>query len=461
MMKYFETLFYSLFPKTHLKGTPWVLEWNEIERQNFLKNIRIFFYITLIGYMLHYHTVDVAEGLAPSKLWFRYRYGMSLVSLICLILYSFPNKFIQGKGFRIPAILSIAAFCYLQARTCIWYDKVPYLYVFVFVIAGIAVLGMSPLKSFALSAIIFISVYSTLLEAGVSEAMIFSGFFASFSVIIFTRLKYITDIKYFIATQRNIEQKKQFIEMNMEFTDHIKSFLPREIAGRLTNCIQKNRMGVSHAIHEVLSPRKKYVSCIFSDIRGFTKSSNDLQGFVSEAMFPEVTACNEVIEKFGGIPRKIGDLIFAYFDNGDQIETIDTALRSALMISRVNNEFNQNFNGKYELKRYILVSTGEAVVGNLSSYSSSIEITAIGSPVNLLSRLDDITKHKKIADQLISGDIIFCPDLHDYFKKISINGHLFEIPIHQNNLKIRDFEEIEKIYVFRLNFKQQHIEAAS
>ena len=40
----------------------------------------------------------------------------------------------------------------------------------------------------------------------------------------------------------------------------------------------------------------------------------------------------------------------------------------------------------------MLIANGDAIVGNLGGYGSPVETAALGSPVNLLSRIDEITK---------------------------------------------------------------------
>jgi len=448
-MRIFEKLFYFLFPLTVLKATPWENLWKENEKADFLKVIRIFFYITCAGYILHYHTVDVAEGLAPSKLWFNYRYGMAAISLACVVYYTFPRLYNLTRFYRLPAIVATVVFCYFQAMTCIWYAKVPYLYAFAFILASVTVLRTSVLKSVAVGLIMGVAVGPVLLKAGVSPAMVFSGLFFSIAVLVFSRTKYAADLRYFIATQKNMDQQRHIIQMNMEFTDQVKSFLPQEISNRLVDCIQQKRLGVSQAVHQVLAPRKQDIVCLFSDIRGFTKNSNDLNGFVAESMFPEVIACTKAIEEQRGISRKVGDLLFAYFDTADLRVSVELAIAAAVNISSINKKMNSQLNDSKKIKRFILLSQGEAMVGNLSGYASSIEITAIGRPVNLLSRIDELTKKPGVHALLESGDIIFCDNMLPYFESMFPKQWFTTIDLKKLDLKVRDFEEIGEIYVYR------------
>lgn len=449
-MKSLEKFFFFLFPLARLKGTAWEQIWFEQEKSEFVQIVKIFFSVTIVGYILHYYTVDRAEGLAPSELWFNYRFGMAAVSAVCLLFYSIPHWVNQIPFYRLPAIMAGALFCYFQTRSIIWYTKVPYLYSFGFIVVSVVILRTTILKSVAVALLFSALVFPVLIESGLSGAMVGSAGFFTIAVVVFARSKYAADLKYFLATQTNIQQQKKIIEINLDFTNQIRAFLPKEISKRLNNNIQHRRMSVLQAIDEVLRPKQQQVACLFSDIRGFTKSSNDLNGYVAKAMFPDVKASSLAIEKFSGIPRKIGDLIFAYFDFEDTDYSIEMAMRAAMEISNINTEMNAGLPEELKIKRFILLSFGEAIVGNLSGYDSSIEITAIGSPVNYLSRVDELTKHEQLKSKLFGGDIIISREMKDQILRKFPMLSMIEINLSSLGLKVRDFEQTESLYVFRL-----------
>lgn len=462
-MQFLERLFYILFPLAALKGTPWEKQWASHEKENFRNNAVVFFAITFVGYILHYYTVDRAEGLSPSTLWFQYRYGMGLVSLLCFLTYLNLKK-INLKNYRLPAIIAGALFVYFQTRTIIWYPKIPYLYSFAFVFVCVTVLSTSILKSTLLGILYFSFIVPSLQESGLSNALIFSACFFTLAIIIIARSKYLIDLKYFIETQKNILQQKKFIESNIEFTNQIRAFLPGEISRRLTDFIQEKRMNVIQAIDEVLRPKQTKVACLFSDIRGFTKSSEDLKGWVSEAMYPNVKASTLAVERFKGIPRKVGDLLFAYFDYEEIEESIQMALKSAVEISKINAQLNSTLSDDLKIKRYILLSYGDAIVGNLSGYDVSIEITAIGRPVNYLSRIDEATKSENLRNILESGDIILSEEFHSAALTLFPKLKFIELDLNKLNVKIRDFENSHKLFIYRVNhnsYSKDHFEEAA
>ena len=149
-----------------------------------------------------------------------------------------------------------------------------------------------------------------------------------------------------------------------EYTERVKSFIPRVIAERLTDLMEKGRLSVVEASIEALKAKKKTVSCLFTDIRGYTQGSKNIDSFVSGSVMPEVTACSDAIESLQGIPRKVGDLIFAYFDDDSVVTNVTRSLLAGIEVSRINKSVNATL-GSVEIRRYILISTGEALVGKL------------------------------------------------------------------------------------------------
>lgn len=448
-MRLLERIILYLFPLLLLKKTHWEKSWLQQEKKSFLSSIRVFFGLAALAYFLHYFTVDRMEGLAPSELWMKYRFSMAGISLLCLGFYSTPQLY-RFKYFKAPMMIACAIFCYFQTKTIVWYPKVPYLYSFAFVLISTIVLRSTLFKSVLFALILLVTITPPLVEAGQTSGMIISASMVTLIFVIYMKSKDISDLHLFIANQKNFDAQKKIIEINVEFTNQIKSFLPAEISKRLFYFVREQRMSVLQAIDEVLRPRQLNITCLFSDIRGFTKASGDLEGFVSKSLLPNIKATTIAVERFEGIPRKIGDLLFSYYDTEDFDTNLANVMKSAVEISNLNHEMNESLPEELRIKRYILVSGGEAVVGNLSGYDSTIEITAIGTPVNILSRIDEITKKEVLRQHITEGDIIITPNLLPALNRCFPGLNLVLIPLSAMNLKIRDFEHIEELYLLPL-----------
>ncbi|ACK42497.1 MULTISPECIES: CHASE2 domain-containing protein [Dictyoglomus] len=161
----------------------------------------------------------------------------------------------------------------------------------------------------------------------------------------------------------------------------------------------------------VVYSRRSNISVIFADIRNFTYYS-DLRKpeEIVEILNEFFALAIEVIFKYGGtVDKFMGDAIMAIFGApiyyGDFVER---AVYSSLEIQRRLKELQKN----WELKGYpkfevgIGIATGEALVGIVGP-SQKIEYTAIGSTVNLASRLESIAK---------GGEILICENTYERIK---------------------------------------------
>ncbi len=303
------------------------------------------------------------------------------------------------------------------------------------------------LKSLTFAAIAFASQWPSFVESGTSKPTIVSGIVVTLLFILITRSKYLSDIRYFVANQQNLDGQRKMIEMNVEFTDRIRAFLPREISSRLTKRLSDNRHTVLQAVDEILRPSQRAVACLFSDIRGFTQATKHSQAFLGEGVIPNVRKCNSVIEKYHGVPRKVGDLIFAYYDDPNPYVNLVHCISSGFDITEANNRFNDDQRLETRIRRHVLIANGDAIVGNLGGYDSSIEITALGSPVNLLSRIDEITKLPRFKELVQESDLVVCPTTAQLLGHLALGCTLLPLDLASVGARIRDFEEIDTLWL--------------
>lgn len=442
-MKWIESAITYLFPTILLEGKAWRGMWEDKEREVFVLICKIFFSFCGIGYIGHYFFYDKVMGLEPLEKWFAFRMIVGGLCIATTAYYFSPLA--RSKLFKLPAVVTTWVLCYSQALVVTWWDGTPWLYCFVYVIGSIIVIRTSPLISVSLAVLFISSQTPSLLQAGVPLSSIVSTAVVTLIILLVVRTSAMTDIKNFVLNQEYVAAQKQIIELNIEFADRLRAFIPKVIATRIDDYINQHRLSIIQASVEVLKARRTNVACLFSDIRGFTQGSKELDSFVSMSVLPEMKACSDLVEDRNGIPRKVGDLIFAYFDDDDSKLNAIRALMAAMDIARLNQDMNATLI-ESEIRRYILVSSGDAVVGNLGGLDSSIEITALGSPVNLLSRLDDLTKEPILAKLLNPGDVIVCDSTKSLITELGIKLQCESICLDAYDLKIRDFAEIRVVH---------------
>jgi class 3 adenylate cyclase len=426
-----------------VEGTPWSQLWREKDRESFVFSARVFYPIVAVVYVAHYFFYDKVNNLEPIEFWLLFRVFMAGSAILTFAFYLSPG--VKWSWYKFPAILMCWLICQSQAYVALWHGLESWVFCYILIVICILALRLSALKSVLFVLATVASQTPILIEAGISDTFIFTGAMVAIATSLIVRSSYLAEMRSFLLNQENIAAQKRIIELNMEFADRIRSFIPKVIAQRIDDFMDHKRMSVLEASIEVLTPKIRNVACMFSDIRGFTQQSRDMKEFVQESVIPEVKACTDAIESFGGIPRKIGDLIFAYFDGDDNYQNLLECVAAGMMVSRLNHDMNATSNAKL-VKRYVLISCGEALVGNLGGLDSSIEITALGSPVNLLSRIDEATKHPAVARYLSAGDLVLSEEASKMLAAKTSGLVQTPIDLEDLNVSIRDFDEVKCIF---------------
>jgi adenylate cyclase len=146
-----------------------------------------------------------------------------------------------------------------------------------------------------------------------------------------------------------------------------------------------------------LGGRKKEMSILFSDIRGFTSISEKLKPeelvhFLNEYL----TAMSDVIMKDRGVVDKyIGDAIMAFWGAPlDDAEHAKKACIAAMDMMAELEKLKQKWKAEgrpLDVNIGIGINSGDAVVGNMGSHQR-FSYTVMGDNVNLASRLESLNK---------------------------------------------------------------------
>jgi adenylate cyclase len=164
------------------------------------------------------------------------------------------------------------------------------------------------------------------------------------------------------------------------------AYVPRSLVGKLMQEEAAARIG----------GEKRPITVMFSDVEGFTTLAEGLPPeelmTIASAYFEELTtellACHATIDKY------IGDAVMALWnapqdDRSHAWNACRAALQARLLTDRLCDRFAAR--GWPRLRTRFGLHTGEAVVGNLGS-SDRMAYTAIGSMVNVASRLEGMNK---------------------------------------------------------------------
>lgn len=173
--------------------------------------------------------------------------------------------------------------------------------------------------------------------------------------------------------------------------ERVKTYLHRYVSPQIVNNILGDKECIS------LNPVKKDIAILFSDIRNFSSTCENLMPEETVAYLNEYfTQMVEIIFNHNGTVNKfVGDMIVAIFgapsncDNNKK-QAVKTAIMMQRCLLGINNEWiRDNFNTG------IGISAGEVVVGNIGS-PQHMDYTAIGDEVNIAERLEALAQGKQI-----------------------------------------------------------------
>lgn len=184
-----------------------------------------------------------------------------------------------------------------------------------------------------------------------------------------------------------------------------------------------------------LHGEKRNVSILFSDIRGFTSMTEQLEPTqVVSILNAYFSYMIDIIYHYEGMLDKfLGDGIMCIF--GAPIDQPDHALRAAwtaLAMQRVLAEFNQRSQGPQQplINIGIGINSGDAVVGNVGS-EKRLEYTAIGDNVNLAARLQAIA---------LGGQILISESTYQAIKHAAVVKKLDPVKIKGKEQEVQVYE---------------------
>lgn len=165
----------------------------------------------------------------------------------------------------------------------------------------------------------------------------------------------------------------------------------------------------SSDVMQQLAGRKKVVTTIFTDIRGFTTTSQALPPFETVSLLSHYfTVMSEIVFLYGGMVNNLmGDGMMALF--GVLPDRPDHAQRGVLAAWHMLEELEE-LQFEWEqitgapLRIGIGVNTGEAVVGDIRTPYKG-HYTAIGASVNMAQRLEQLTK--ELNHPLLIGEATY------------------------------------------------------
>jgi adenylate cyclase len=163
-------------------------------------------------------------------------------------------------------------------------------------------------------------------------------------------------------------------------------FVPKEIVrGLLDKSISTELGGV-----------RQEITIVFTDVRGFTTiaESADPDTLMRQASRYFTALTEAFLAEGGTVDKYIGDAVMVFWNAPNpQPDHVERACRAVLAGKKANEQLNIQFESE-GLPPFVTrfgIHVAEAVVGNLGS-AERMEYTALGTAVNLASRLEGLNK---------------------------------------------------------------------
>jgi len=147
---------------------------------------------------------------------------------------------------------------------------------------------------------------------------------------------------------------------------------------------------VSQGKESILAPHRREICYVFADLRGFTALTDTAEPEEVEAVLEayHVAMGPLIVEHGGTLDRFAGDGILVFFN--DPLPVPDSASRAARMALGMQGRFRELKDRwlrlGYDLDLGIGIAKGYATIGAFG-FEQRVDYTAIGSVVNLASRL--------------------------------------------------------------------------
>ena len=175
--------------------------------------------------------------------------------------------------------------------------------------------------------------------------------------------------------------------------------------------VAKYLLDNSASYQEMLGGKRKPVTALFSDVRGFTTMTEkaDSQELVTKLNEYLTAMVDCVFRHDGSLDKFIGDAVMAVWGNtpynfGPKEDAI-RAVRAALAMMKELHVLNAKWlkEGRTEWHIGIGLNHGEVIVGDMGSPQRK-EFAVIGDAINLASRLESLTKEYHV-DILIGESV--------------------------------------------------------
>ncbi|MDF3124960.1 adenylate/guanylate cyclase domain-containing protein [Rheinheimera sp. 1928-s] len=193
---------------------------------------------------------------------------------------------------------------------------------------------------------------------------------------------------------------------------------------------------LNHPESVSLDGKRKEMSVLFSDIRGFTSLSEKLSATELKSLlnryFSPIT--KTIFEHQGTIDKYVGDMVMAFWNAPlDVKDHAELAVKAGFSMLKVTDELSKSFvsDGLPAIDIGVGINTGEMNVGDMGSeYRRAY--TVLGDAVNLGSRLESLTKYYGVRFLVSQSTVQQCQNIiFRSVDKVKVKGKTEAVAIYE------------------------------
>jgi class 3 adenylate cyclase len=192
-----------------------------------------------------------------------------------------------------------------------------------------------------------------------------------------------------VKVEERTRELKEANETLAGIGENLRKYLPIQLVASI----------ISGSSDAVLESERKKLTIFFSDIKGFTDTTDALEAEELTSLLNEyLDEMTGIADRFGGtVDKFIGDAVMIFFGAPESRGAGEDALncvKMAIAMQRRMKELKKKWFDEgieHPLEIRIGINTGTATVGNFGA-SERLSYTVIGGQVNLASRLESICK---------------------------------------------------------------------
>ncbi len=239
------------------------------------------------------------------------------------------------------------------------------------------------------------------------------------------------------------------ISQQQELSNQLRSFVPPVLVSKIESGCRLTGSVIA-SLDNVLRLKSAYVAVLYSDLRDYSRRSNDLV-YVRDVVIPSASRLVNLVENNEGIARLIGDGFFAFYWLDDAEEALIRAVRDAWLAADAEFEEVSRLNGGGQFKRYFTVTFGQAYVGNIGSNFHK-DTSILGKPANLAARIDGLTKDQKVAKWIGKRPhLLFSHEAKEAFSALAPTIAFESFELDEAGLAIRSYESEKWVHLLPIN----------